>query len=99
MEAVWSFLKNENSQVRWYMSVIPGLRKLRQEDLNFEDSWSYKVRPCLKKFLNRAIISSSNTTFRYKSKRTEVRISKRSLYFKYFSVQHYPQKRKTQSHS
>jgi hypothetical protein len=32
----------------WCMPIIPGLAKLRQEDLEFEVSLSYTARPCLK---------------------------------------------------
>jgi hypothetical protein len=32
--------------------VIPALRKLRQDDLEYEDSLNYRVRPCLKKKKN-----------------------------------------------
>jgi hypothetical protein len=31
------------------MPVIPALRRLRQENLEFEVSMKYMVRPCLKK--------------------------------------------------
>jgi hypothetical protein len=37
------------SQVGWCTVVIPELRRLRQEDCEYEVSFSYKVRPCLKK--------------------------------------------------
>jgi hypothetical protein len=32
----------------WYMPVIPALRRLKQEDLEFEASLFKTVRPCLK---------------------------------------------------
>jgi hypothetical protein len=37
------------SQAWWYAPVIPALRKLRQEDLQFKTSLGYTARPCLKK--------------------------------------------------
>jgi hypothetical protein len=35
--------------VWWFTSVIPTLRRLRQEDGKFKDSLEYLPRPCLKK--------------------------------------------------
>jgi hypothetical protein len=41
--------KNYLESLGWrYTPVIPALGKLRQEDLEFETSLSYMVRPCLK---------------------------------------------------
>jgi hypothetical protein len=40
---------SNTSQVGWYMTVIPALRRLRQKDWKFEDSVDYIARPCLKK--------------------------------------------------
>jgi hypothetical protein len=37
------------SWVLWLTPGIPALRKLRQKDLEFEDSMSYIARPYLKK--------------------------------------------------
>jgi hypothetical protein len=36
-------------KVWWYTSVIPALRKLRQEDHEFRASLGYMVRPSVKK--------------------------------------------------
>jgi hypothetical protein len=35
--------------VWWYIPLIPGLRKLRQEDEKFEADLGHIVRPCPKK--------------------------------------------------
>jgi hypothetical protein len=37
------------SWVWWSMLIIPALRRLRQEDLKFEDCLGHIGRPCLKK--------------------------------------------------
>jgi hypothetical protein len=37
------------SRAWWYTSIIPALRRLRQENFKFETSLGYLVRPCLKK--------------------------------------------------
>jgi hypothetical protein len=36
----------------WYKSVIPALRRLRQEDPKFEANLGYTERPCLTKIKN-----------------------------------------------
>jgi hypothetical protein len=40
--------KENKGQIWWYTSIIPALERL-QEDLEFEVSISYTVRPCLQK--------------------------------------------------
>jgi hypothetical protein len=35
--------------VWWYTSIIPAVRRLRQEDLEFKASLGYTAKPCLKK--------------------------------------------------
>jgi hypothetical protein len=42
-------LKDEVIWGQWYISIIPALRKLRQEDDEFEGSLGYIVRSCQKK--------------------------------------------------
>jgi hypothetical protein len=42
--------------------IIPGLRRLRQEDQKFEASKDYIVRPCLKKIKINNKISQNVTT-------------------------------------
>jgi hypothetical protein len=39
----------EDSQVCWYMPVILGLGRLRQEDHEFKASLDFIARPCQKK--------------------------------------------------
>jgi hypothetical protein len=45
---------NYANREQWYMSIIPALRRLRQEDHQFEDSLGYLVssRPVSKKKQN-----------------------------------------------
>jgi hypothetical protein len=43
------FLMKRASPTWWHRSVIPALRKLRQEALQFKASLGYIVIPCLKK--------------------------------------------------
>jgi hypothetical protein len=42
--------ESQKSQIRWYMSVIPALGRLRQKHLKLEASLGYLVRPCLNFF-------------------------------------------------
>jgi hypothetical protein len=37
------------SWAQWFTPIIPSLRRLRQEDLEFEGNLSYIARLCLKK--------------------------------------------------
>jgi hypothetical protein len=37
-----------NHRAWWCVPVIPVLWKLRKEDLEFQATWGYTVRPCLK---------------------------------------------------
>jgi hypothetical protein len=44
------FFLNENSnKVWWYTPIITTVRRLKQEDCEFEASLGYRVRSCLKK--------------------------------------------------
>jgi hypothetical protein len=44
-----SFTKGDVSWVWWFILVIPALRCLRQEDLEFEAKLGYTVRLCLRR--------------------------------------------------
>jgi hypothetical protein len=43
------FREGKNVQAWWYLSVIPAVRRQRQENYEFQDSLSCIARSCLKK--------------------------------------------------
>jgi hypothetical protein len=44
-----SVIEDFKHMLCWYISVIPTLKRLRQEDLEFKVSLGYVARSCLKK--------------------------------------------------
>jgi hypothetical protein len=46
---IWWFLKKLESQAWWHTPVIPALRRLREEEHEFEVRLGYIIRPNLKK--------------------------------------------------
>jgi hypothetical protein len=55
------------------MPIIPALRSLRQEDLEFEANLGYVVRPCLKKARRQRLVPVMLATWEVEMRRTVVR--------------------------